>query len=295
MPGDISLDVSALAVFFAAQGRDLPWRRVDAGPWGVLVSEIMLQQTPVARVLPVYLQWMARWSDPAALAIAETGELIRVWGRLGYPRRALRLQDAARLIVSEHHGRVPSDLTELLALPGVGDYTARAVAAFAFGQRQAVVDTNIRRVLSRAVRGVNEHGPATKADRTELEALLPIAPPDAVVTCAALMELGAMVCTASSPDCAHCPLAPTCRWRAAGYPVGPPRRRAAQKWLGTDRQVRGQIMAALRDISEPLAPAELATRTPSYIVDQVQWEHCLASLIVDGLAALDHAGHVSLP
>jgi A/G-specific adenine glycosylase len=292
---DGALDTAALAEFFRREGRDLPWRHREAGPWGVLVSEIMLQQTPVARVLPVYLAWMERWPTPAALAGAETAAVIRAWGRLGYPRRALRLQAAAAAIERDHGGEVPQDLGALLALPGVGEYTARAVAAFAFGQRHPVVDTNIRRVLSRAVRGIDEHGPATAADRAALEALLPDEPAEAAATCAALMELGALICTADSPGCARCPLAPGCAWRAAGYPPGPPRRRPAQRWHGTDRQVRGQIMAVLRSADEPLAEAELATRTASYAGDPVQWQRCLDSLLADGLAARDGNGHVRLP
>lgn len=291
----VALDTAALAEFFRREGRDLPWRRPEAGPWGVLVSEIMLQQTPVARVLPVYREWMERWPTPDALAGAETADVIRAWGRLGYPRRALRLQAAAAAIGRGHGGVVPRDLGALLALPGVGEYTARAVASFAFGQRHPVVDTNIRRVLSRAVRGVDEHGPATAADRIELEALLPAEPAEAAATCAALMELGALICTADSPECARCPLAPTCVWRTAGYPAGPPRKRPAQRWHGTDRQVRGQIMAVLRGADGPIAEAELATRTASYSVDPVQWARCLASLLDDGLAARDADGALRLP
>jgi A/G-specific adenine glycosylase len=294
-PARGSLDAAALAAFFRREGRDLPWRRPEAGPWGVLVSEVMLQQTPVARVLPVYLEWMTRWPTPDALAAAETAEVIRAWGRLGYPRRALRLQQAAGVISRHHDGAVPQHLGELLALPGVGEYTARAVAAFAFGQRHPVVDTNIRRVISRAGRGFDEHGPATAADRANLEALLPIAPSEAAAACAALMELGALVCAVDSPDCARCPLADSCAWRAAGFPEGPPRKRPAQRWHGTDRQVRGQIMAVLRGAEDPIAEAELATRTPSYAIDPAQWSRCLVSLLADGLADRDITGALRLP
>jgi A/G-specific adenine glycosylase len=261
----------------------------------VLVSEIMLQQTPVSRVLPLYLDWMERWPTPDALADAETADVIRAWGRLGYLRRALRLQEAAGVISRRHGGAVPQDLGALLALPGVGEYTARAVAAFAFAQRHPVVDTNVRRVISRAVRGIDEHGPATAADRSELDTLLPAEPSEAAATCAALMELGALVCTADAPGCERCPLVDSCAWRAAGYPAGPPRTRPAQRWHGTDRQVRGQIMAALRGADEPLTEAELAARTASYAIDPVQWKRCLASLIADGLAGRDVTGALRLP
>lgn len=286
------LDPGVLAHFFAVRGRDLPWREASAGPWGVLVSEVMLQQTPVARALPVYLDWMERWPTPAALAGAEVADVLRAWGRLGYPRRALRLREAAAVIVERYDGAVPREVAELLTLPGIGEYTARAVAAFAFGSRVPVVDTNVRRVLARAVRGVDEHLPATAADRAEVEALLPEDPAEAVTTCAALMELGALICTVQKPDCGACPLAPRCTWRAAGYPAGPPRR-PAQRWHGTDRKVRGEILAALRHTETPLTEDELRSRGSSYSV--VQWERCLASLLADGLAARDDLGRISLP
>jgi A/G-specific adenine glycosylase len=293
-----SLDAERLAAFFRAEGRDLPWRRPDAGGWGVLVSEVMLQQTPVARVLPVYRAWLHRWPTPAALAADSPGEAVRVWGRLGYPRRALRLHAAAGALVAEHAGEVPSDLPALLALPGVGEYTARAVAAFAFGQRHPVVDTNVRRVLSRAVRGVDEHGPATARDRDELARLLPCEPGAAAAMSAALMELGALRCTVASPGCAGCPLSASCAWLAAGSPAGPPRR-PAQAWHGTDRQMRGRIMALLRDGDGPVAEQVLRPAGPAAIGgeqrDASQWRRCLDSLLADGLAVRAGNGLIALP
>jgi A/G-specific adenine glycosylase len=288
-PGDV-LDADRLAGFFAARGRDLPWRRPTVGGWGVLVSEVMLQQTPVSRVLPVYREWMARWPEPAALAGEPAGEAVRVWGRLGYPRRALRLHAAAVVLVRDHHGAVPKDLDCLRALPGVGEYTARAVAAFAYGQRHPVIDTNVRRVLSRAVRGIDEHGPATAADRAELAALLPVEPRRAATFSAAVMELGALVCTAAGPRCEECPLSERCAWLAAGRPAGPPRR-PAQGWHGTDRQVRGAIMAVLRESPSPLPETLLAADRH----DPAQWRRCLVSLLADGLAVRDPAGLITLP
>ena len=260
----------------------------------MLVSEVMLQQTPVARVLPIYLEWMRRWPTPAALAADSPGEAVRTWGRLGYPRRALRLHAAAAVLVAEHDGRVPSDLPSLLALPGVGEYTARAVAAFAFGRRHPVVDTNVRRVLSRAVRGVDEHGPATARDRDEVERLLPTEPRAAVAFGAALMELGALRCTVTSPVCHGCPLADRCAWLAARRPAGPARR-PAQAWHGTDRQMRGRIMALLRDADGPLSDADLYPTTAPTRQDPTQWRRCLDSLLADGLAVRDQDGLVSLP
>lgn len=139
----------ALAEWWHASARDLPWRFGRATPWGVLVSEVMSQQTQMSRVVPYWNDWMERWPDAAALAGAAKSDVITAWGRLGYPRRALRLQECARVVASDYGNELPQTYDELLALPGIGDYTASAVMSFAFGERIAVVDTNIRRVLSR--------------------------------------------------------------------------------------------------------------------------------------------------
>ncbi len=266
-----------LIAWFDAEARDLPWRRHHE-PWPVLVSELMLQQTPVSRVLPVFEAWMRRWPTPAALAADPPGEAVRAWGRLGYPRRALRLHAAATAIVERHGGQVPSGRDELLALPGVGDYTASAVASFAFGDRQPVLDTNVRRVLARLVTGVAFPAPSiTAAERALAESLMPSE--DAHRWAAATMELGAVVCTARAPRCADCPVADRCRWRAAGYPehTGPPRR--GQAWAGTDRQVRGRLMAVLRDADGPVTRSAL----DAVWEDAVQRERCLDTLVFDGL------------
>jgi A/G-specific adenine glycosylase len=207
--------------WYATAARDLPWRRPDAGPWAVLVSEVMLQQTPVRRVLPTYTRWRARWPTPADLAAASAGEAVREWGGLGYPRRALHLHAVARIIVESYGGQVPADLDALLRLPGVGGYTARAVAAFGFGQRHAVVDTNARRVLTRVVLGRAHSRPSPAADLRLAERFLPKGPRPAATYAAALMELGALICTARRPRCGDCPLRRHCAWRAAGYPPQP--------------------------------------------------------------------------
>ncbi len=285
------LDVELLLEFFTERGRDLPWRDSTASPWAVLVSEVMLQQTPVVRVLPIFEEWMRRWPAPADLAADSPADAIRMWGRLGYPRRALRLYAAATAITVDHQGIVPSSVQALLGLPGIGEYTARAVAAFAFGARTPVVDTNVRRVLSRVVRGIDEpREAATKADRTEMETLLPPEPARAARFSAAVMELGALVCTARSPDCAGCPLRSRCRWRLAGSPVGQARR-AVQTWHGTDRQVRGRIMATLRDSSGPVPESAFAHTD----VNADQLTRCLASLLTDGLAVRVDDAHIALP
>jgi len=284
------LPAGPLLDFFRRNGRELPWRDPAAGPWGVLVSEIMLQQTPVARVLDTYLSWMRRWPTPAHLSADSRGAAVRAWGRLGYPRRALRLHAAATTITSRHAGRIPSDLTQLLALPGVGEYTARAVAAFAFGARVPVVDTNVRRVLNRLINGTDDAGPATGEDRRLMESLLPAEPGVAALLSAAVMELGALVCTAARPRCADCPVRDSCRWTAAGRPVGTAARRV-QAWAGTDRQLRGRIMAVLRESEHPVPVDALRQLWP----DRTQWQRCLDSLLADGLLQRIDADRVSLP
>ena len=238
----------AVLGWYDDHARELPWRGVRATPWSVMVSEFMLQQTPVARVLPVHEAWLDRWPRPADLAGESTGEAVRMWGRLGYPRRALRLHAAAVAIVERHDGEVPASYDDLLALPGVGDYTASAIASFAFGRRHVVLDTNVRRVLARAVSGIEFPAPAvTRAERDVATGLLPDDAATAATWAVATMELGALVCTARQPDCGACPIAELCAWRGAGFPAydGPPRR--GQAWTGTDRQCRGRIMALARE------------------------------------------------
>ncbi|MGW0549797.1 A/G-specific adenine glycosylase [Streptomyces altiplanensis] len=266
--------------WFDANARDLPWRRPEAGAWGVMVSEFMLQQTPVSRVLPVYEQWMRRWPRPADLAADAPGEAVRAWGRLGYPRRALRLHGAAVAMTDRHDGDVPSDHAQLLALPGVGEYTAAAVASFAYGQRHPVLDTNVRRVFARTVTGVQYPPNATTAaERRIARALLPDEEARAARWAAASMELGALVCTAKSPDCGVCPVSGQCAWRLAGKPAhdGPPRR--GQTYAGTDRQVRGKLLAVLRDADEPVPQAAL----DAVWHEPVQRARALDGLVADGL------------
>ncbi|MET7641970.1 A/G-specific adenine glycosylase [Streptomyces sp. NPDC005438] len=263
--------------WFDQHARDLPWRRPEAGAWGVMVSEFMLQQTPVNRVLPVYEQWLARWPRPADLAAEAPGEAVRAWGRLGYPRRALRLHGAAAAIAERHGGDVPTEHSQLLALPGVGEYTAAAVASFAYGQRHAVLDTNVRRVFARAINGLQYPPNATTAAERKLaRAILPEDTAVAARWAAATMELGALVCTARSPQCHRCPIASQCAWRLAGSPEhqGPPRR--TQTYAGTDRQVRGKLLAVLR---------ESVSAVPQSSLDQVWHEPVQRARALDGLVA----------
>lgn len=269
-----------VTAWYGRHARDLPWRQVDRTPWGVLVSEVMLQQTPVARVEPVWFAWMRRWPEPADLADATPADAIREWGRLGYPRRALRLHEAAHAMVEHHDGQVPADYHQLRSLPGVGDYTAAAVAAFAFGRRHAVLDTNVRRVLARAIFG-SQHPRASvsAAERSLAESLLPDDGKTAARWSVAMMELGALVCTARTPDCSVCPVRETCAWRLAGAPETDERTRPPQPWHGTDRQVRGRLMAILRNARHAVPTSVLTSAWP----DDAQRERALASLIADGL------------
>ncbi|YAL83751.1 A/G-specific adenine glycosylase [Dermacoccaceae bacterium W4C1] len=252
----------------------------------------MLQQTPVARVLPVWQRWMDRWPTAADLAAEASGEAVRAWERLGYPRRALRLHGAAVAITERHDGQVPTDLEDLRALPGVGEYTAAAVAAFAFGTRIAVVDTNVRRVHARVVSGNQYPAPTlTRAEYRLAEQLLPTDPAEAATWNVAVMELGALICTAKNPDCERCPITARCAWSRAGRPAheGPPRR--GQAWAGTDRQVRGRLLQVLREAPGPVAGDRLEAAWD----EPVQRNRCLDGLVADGLIDPLPDGRFALP
>ncbi|RBY76792.1 A/G-specific adenine glycosylase [Geodermatophilus sp. TF02-6] len=281
----------ALVDWYATAARDLPWRRPQVDPWAVLVSEVMLQQTPVTRVEPVWREWMARWPTPAALAAASPAEVIRAWGKLGYPRRALRLRETALALTERHGGVVPADVAALEALPGVGTYTARAVACFGHGRPQPVVDTNVRRVVARLVHGRAEAGSARATDLTDVAALAPADPERAVRFSVAAMELGALVCVARTPRCGVCPVRESCAWRLAGHPAadGPPRR--VQTFAGTDRQARGRLLDVLRAAPGPVE----ARLLDEAWADAVQRSRCLDSLLVDGLVEQTPDGRFRLP
>lgn len=285
--------VSPLLTWFDRNERPLAWRHPDTGAWGILLSEVMSQQTPVARVEPVWREWMARWPDPASFARASPDEVLRAWGKLGYPRRALRLLDCAGQIVSLHDGRVPDDVEQLLALPGIGDYTARAVACFAYGKNVPVVDTNVRRVHRRAVEGRFLAGAASKSELTAVAELLP-GDGRGPRFSAALMELGALVCTAASPACGECPLRAGCAWVAAGSPRPSQEelaKKRVQKFVGTDRQVRGLIMDVLRANDAAVPQSAIDVVWP----DGAQRSRALHSLLEDGLAEQDGRGYFHLP
>ncbi len=277
--------------WYAENARDLPWRHPGASAWSVLVSEIMLQQTPVSRVLPAHAAWLARWPSPASLAAATPADAVRQWDRLGYPRRAVRLHASAQLIVSRHGGQVPACVQQLRALPGIGSYTAAAVASFAYGQRHAVLDTNVRRVLARLITGESQPRPNQSVAELGLaESLLPADGRTAARWSVGVMELGALVCTAARPRCADCPLAHLCAWRERGCPPAPVSR-AAPGYAGTDRQCRGRLLAVLRDAGGPVRPVALEAAWD----DSGQRARSLAALIADGLVTRCADGSLALP
>jgi A/G-specific adenine glycosylase len=225
--------------------------------------------------------WLERWPTPADLAAAPPSEVLRAWGRLGYPRRALALHRCAQAIAEHHGNRVPEDVDQLLALPGIGDYTARAIAVFAYGHRHPVVDTNVRRVIARAELGLADQGaPNARRDLPAMTALLPEDRDDAAAFNAGMMELGALVCTARSPRCDECPLRDGCAWRLAGSPAGAGGVRRQPRFAGSDRQRRGLVMAELRGSDVPVTDAELALVLP----DPAVRSRVLAGLVADGLA-----------
>lgn len=268
--------------------RPLPWRRTR-DPWAVMVSEVMLQQTQASRVVGPWEGFLARFPTPRHCAVAPAGEVVRAWAGLGYNRRALQLRAAASAVAEHHDGRVPDTLAELLALPGLGPYTARAVLAFAHEQDVAVVDTNVRRVLCRALLG-------RAASAGELQ---PVA--DALVPRGrgwswnqCLLELGAQRCTARSPGCDACPLVDRCRWRrtdhAAPDPGAVPTRQSA--FAGSDRQGRGRLVASLRQGPVPATRLAAAAGWPD---DPERARTVAEGLVADGLAVADGRGGLRLP
>lgn len=283
------IDPEELIDWYTRAQRDLPWRRPGVSAWQILVSEFMLQQTPVARVEPIWSAWVARWPTPSATAAAGAAEVLRAWGKLGYPRRAKRLHECATVIANEHDDVVPDDVETLLSLPGIGTYTARAVACFAYGRRVPVVDTNVRRVVARAAHGLADAGSPSTRDLGDVDAMLPhddSAPRFSV----ALMEFGATVCTARSPKCGVCPLR-RCAWRSRGFPPGTGPVRRAQKYAGTDRQVRGRLLDVLRGSDNPVTREQLDL---AWTTDTAQRDRALDSLLVDGLVEQTADGRFAL-
>ena len=280
--GELSQLRRALGRWYRANGRhDLPWR-LTRDPYAVLVSEVMLQQTQVERVRPRYEAWLERWPTAASLAEAPAAAVIREWSGLGYNRRAVNLRRAAREAL-ERFGRIPIDEAKLRSLPGVGPYTAAAVACFAGGRRTAALDTNVARVVARALLGEGRaKAPYGQELREAAEAWLPAR--EARAHQLAVMDLGAMVCKASSPACDVCPLARDCAWVAAGRPA--PRtsvpKATVTPFESTARFARGRIVAMLAEGS-PLTAEEIEARLPEE--HRAACEGYLEALARDGIVA----------
>jgi len=271
--------------------RDLPWRRTR-DPWAILVSESMLQQTQVARVIPKYVEFLERMPTVAECAHAPAGDVVRLWAGLGYNRRALQLHATARVCVERHDGQIPWTLDGLLALPGVGSYTARAVLAFAWEADAGVVDTNAARVLART------HGQRLRAADAQTRADDFVPPGSAWAWNQAMLDLGATVCTKRSPRCSECPIEPHCAWRRQGNAAPDPAEGSAgttrpqSAFAGSDREGRGRLVAALR--GGPVAIADLAARA-GWSGDAQRAERIAADLVREGLAALASDGQYRLP
>jgi A/G-specific adenine glycosylase len=270
---------------------ELPWRSTR-DPWAVLVSEVMAQQTQLARVVPAFLGFMDRFPTPASCAAAPVGDVLRAWRGLGYNRRARNLHLAARAVVDDHAGHLPSDLDGLLSLPGVGAYTARAVMAFAFGADTGVVDTNAGRVLARAVAG----RPVGRAEAQRLvDAMVP--PERGWWFGQALLDLGAGTCVARAPRCHECPIRRRCRWASSGRAGPDPAAGSAgvsvpqSRFAGSDRQGRGRLIEALRRDEVP-APD---------LADVVGWDdperldRVVADLVAEGMVVRTATGALRLP
>ena len=282
-----------LLAWSAGTLRDLPWRRTR-DPWAVLVSETMLQQTQVARVVGPFVTFLARWPDPAALASAPLSEVIDAWQGLGYNRRAVRLQACAQALVDRHRGQVPDDLELLLTLPGIGGYTARAVLAFAFERPTGVLDTNAARVLARAMAG---HRLGPREAQHLADAAVP--PGRSWEWNSAMLDLGATVCTTRAPACDRCPLASgSCVWQAAGRSEPDPAVGTAgasgsqSRFAGSDRQGRGRLVAEL--VRGPIGPPDLAAAA-GWPDDPARAERVAHTLVRDGLAVVDAEAMWRLP
>ena len=261
--------------------RDLPWRRTR-DPWAVLVSELMLQQTQVSRVVPRYAVFLERFPTPAAMAAAPVADVVRAWAGLGYNRRAVSLHRASVLVVERHGGRLPATLAQLVALPGIGRYTARAVLAFAYEADVGVVEVNSARVLARAAAG----RPLAPAEAQALADAL-VSPGRGWAWNQAMLDLGATVCTKTSPACGACPLQACCAWTARGRSGADPATGSAgcggiqSTFAGSDRQGRGRLVDVLRQGPVPRSGLADAAGGPD---DPERAARVAAGLVADGLA-----------
>jgi A/G-specific adenine glycosylase len=281
----------ALLAWFERNRRDLPWRRTR-DPYRILVSEVMLQQTQVDRVVPYYEAFLERFPDVHALAAAPTAEVITAWAGLGYNRRAVNLQRTARYVVDELGGRFPADVAQLRRLPGIGPYTAGAIACFAFEQDVPFADTNMRRVLHRVFAGVDV--PAPTASEREIAAIAAAAVPtgNGWTWNQALMEFGAIQCTARKPACVVCPLQADCRafptiLSALGELPRGVRLKRETPFEGSNRFYRGRVLAALREQpGDGIALSDLGPRVREGFADgHLPWLYgVVQGLERDGLA-----------
>jgi A/G-specific adenine glycosylase len=277
---ELAAQQRALLSWWERNGRDLPWRRTR-DPWAVLVSELMLQQTQVPRVVERYREFLDRFPTPAACAAAPAGDVVRAWAGLGYNRRALNLHRCASALVEQHGGRVPEDLDALLALPGIGPYTARAVLVFGCELDIGLVDTNAGRYLARAAAG---RALGTKEAQPFADSLVPAG--RAWAWGQAVFDLGALVCTKRAPRCGECPIRDTCRWAAAGWPAPDPVTGSAgistpqSTFEGSDRQGRGRLVDALR-LGPVVAP--LLAAACGWPDDPLRATRIAAGLVLDGL------------
>lgn len=282
----------ALLAWFGHRARDLPWRRTR-DPWSVLVAELMLQQTQVARVLPRYEAFLDRWPTPAACAAAPLGEIVAAWTGLGYNRRAVNLHRCASAVVADHGGVLPDDLDGLLALPGIGPYTARAVLAFAHESDQVgVLDTNAARVLARW------HGRSLRPKEAQEAADAAVAPGRGWAWNQAMLDLGATVCRSRAPQCDRCPVAAACAWVQAGRSEPDPARGSAgtsgrqAPFAGSDREGRGRLVEALRAGHVPTAALAATMGWPG---DPERATRVAAAVVRDGLAEIRADGALRLP
>jgi A/G-specific adenine glycosylase len=310
-PDELAAIRAALLDWFAASGRDLPWRHTR-DPYRILVAEIMLQQTQVDRVVPKFRAFLEHFPTLETLASAPTAEVIRAWAGLGYNRRAVNMQRTARAVLDHHGGQFPRDLATLLKLPGIGPYTAGAIACFAFEQDVGFMDTNIRRAIQRLFVGPEEYGMAAEA---ELLALAQAAVPTGLGWAwnQAIMELGALICTAT-PACWRCPVNRFCRAYAARRaadeqlfsgdqpPTASGQRRVAERreapYTGSNRFYRGRAIEALRNLPPgqalPLAELGGQVKTDFSAGDLLWLQTLVEGLARDGLLVFED-GAARLP
>lgn len=272
----------ALLNWSARTRRDLPWRHTR-DPWAILVSEVMLQQTQVPRVVPKYQAFLERFPSAAACAASPLADVVRQWAGLGYNRRAVKLHGAAVAVVERHGGAFPDDLDALMALPGVGPYTARAVMTFAFGRDVGIVESNTGRVLARvAGRPLSPREAQDRADD-----LVPQG--EGWAWNQAMIDLGATVCLRRAPKCGECPVAAQCRWHAGPDPAAPATKQST--FAGSDRQGRGRLVDAMRLAPVPVDRIPDATGWPA---NPARAHRVAATLVADGLA-VEFDGSLRLP